>query len=182
MQAPATPSGFSTDKPFLSLINIDLLNIVLHGTFLHPFFCWLFPLALRAVTFQYHHPPLWGSIIFSTVVTLYWLGGIINNRIAYGRGRKMNKTDEVMVVTGGSSGLGLLIAQVYGMRGMSVAVLDIREPEVEVMNVSYYHCDVGDKDQVRKAAKQIQEDVRFFFLSFLLLRMDVYHLKNTDLS
>lgn len=65
-----------------------------------------------------------------------------------------------MVITGGSSGLGLLIAETYGMRGVSVAVLDVREPEGgEARNVSFYKCDVGDKKQVEAAAKEIERDL-----------------------
>src|SRR5579871_1320783 len=98
MQAPPTP-GFRSDKPILSFINIDLLVQVTNITFLHPFFAWMLPLSLRALTFQYHHPPLWGSILYASIVTLYWLWQLLDQSLAYGLNREF-KTDEVLVITG----------------------------------------------------------------------------------
>ena len=66
----------------------------------------------------------------------------------------------MVVITGGASGLGLLIAEVYGMRGVTVAVLDVREPEGgEARNVEFYKCDVGDRKQVEAVAKDIERDL-----------------------
>jgi len=68
--------------------------------------------------------------------------------------------EEVVVITGGASGLGLLIAEVYGMRGVTVAVLDVREPEGgEARNVEFYKCDVGDRKQIEAVAKDIERDL-----------------------
>ncbi|KAF3917460.1 hypothetical protein ABW21_db0208793 [Orbilia brochopaga] len=159
MEAPVTPSDFTTDKPILSLINIDLLVQVTHITLLHPIGAWMLPLSLRALTFQYHHPPLWGSILYAVIVTLYWLLQQLNIRLAYGRNREFDKTEEVLVITGGASGLGLLIAQIYGMRGLSVAVLDVNEPEFDVQNVEFYKCDVGNYEEVKAASKRVIEDL-----------------------
>lgn len=64
------------------------------------------------------------------------------------------------MITGGASGLGLLIAEVYGMRGASVAVLDVKELEAgDARGVSVYKCDVGDRDQIAKVAIEIERDV-----------------------
>ncbi|KAF3935915.1 hypothetical protein ABW20_dc0106746 [Dactylellina cionopaga] len=158
MEAPPTPSGFRTDKPILSLINVDLLVQVANITFFNPIGAWMLPLMLRTLTFQYHHPPLWGSMLYAALVTLYWLLQQLNRRLAYGPNREFDKTEEVLVITGGASGLGLLIAQVYGMRGMSVAILDVNEPEVEVRNVEFYKCDVGKYDEVKAVSARIREE------------------------
>jgi len=84
------------------------------------------------------------------------------------------------VVTGGASGLGLLIAEIYGMRGVSVAVLDVKEIGdgegrgadstgwSEMRGVEYYRCDVGDRAQVEEAARRIEADVRVVSRSFPL--------------
>lgn len=64
------------------------------------------------------------------------------------------------MITGGASGLGLLIAEVYGMRGATVAVLDVKELESgEARGVTAYKCDVGDREQVAKVAVEIERDV-----------------------
>lgn len=68
------------------------------------------------------------------------------------------------MITGGASGLGLLIAEVYGMRGASVAVLDVKELESgESRGVYVYKCDVGDQKQIAKAAIEIERDVSTIF-------------------
>ena len=76
----------------------------------------------------------------------------------------MDLTDEVLVITGGASGLGLCIAEIYGMRGASVAVMDVKEVDerTRVEGVEYYTCDVGNKKQVDKVWAQIVADVCSF--------------------
>lgn len=66
-----------------------------------------------------------------------------------------------MVITGGASGLGLLIAEVYGMRGVTVAALDVKDnPDGgEARNVTFYKCDVSDKKQVREVAERIEKEL-----------------------
>ena len=65
------------------------------------------------------------------------------------------------MITGGASGLGLLIANFYAMRGASVAVLDVKPQNVlqESKGITYYLCDVGDSEQVHNTVKNIKEDV-----------------------
>ena len=63
---------------------------------------------------------------------------------------------EVVVVTGGSSGLGKALAQMYGMRRVGVAVLDIKgDKDDEEKGVRWYRCDVGQREQVEKAKEKI---------------------------
>lgn len=68
-----------------------------------------------------------------------------------------------MVITGGAGGLGKVLAETYGMRGVSVAVLDIREPDEQseaLENVRFYKCDVSSVTDVQKAKISIEKDVR----------------------
>lgn len=100
------------------------------------------------------------AIAWAGMVTLSWMANVINQRIAHGLPREVDLSEEVIVITGGASGLGMLVAEVYGMRGASVAVLDVREMENgEARGVTTYKCDVGDKTQVLKAAADIERDV-----------------------
>lgn len=104
------------------------------------------------------------SVAYAALLTILYFLSLLNERIAYGRPRVVDLSEEVIVITGGASGLGLLIAEVYGMRGASVAVLDIRELEnEEARGVEYYKCDVGDRVQVETVAKQIERDVGLLF-------------------
>lgn len=103
------------------------------------------------------------SIAWATFITLCWVAGVVNQRIAYGLPREVDLSEEVIVITGGASGLGMLVAEVYGMRGASVAVLDVNDMEnEEARGVTYYKCDVGDKEQVKKVAGEIEKDVSTF--------------------
>lgn len=141
-------------------LSIDLILKVLYVTFFHPFVAWMVPLCFRAEHMDYTARPMVVSMIYASFVTLCWLLSAINKRIAFGLPRDVDLSDEVIVITGGSSGLGLLIAQVYGMRGASVAVLDVKEMENgESRGVSFYRCDVTDKAAVARVAAEIERDL-----------------------
>ncbi|KAH0605889.1 uncharacterized protein H6S33_004346 [Morchella sextelata] len=160
MSGPPSISSFQSDKPLLEHLTIDLLITIFSHTFMNPGFAILLPLAYRAQTYHYNSPPFIYSSIYAGIVIVLFVWKFINKRLAFGKKREFDWTEEVVVITGGSSGLGLLIAETYGMRGVSVAVLDVREPEGgEARNVAYYKCDVGDRKQVEAAAKEIERDL-----------------------
>jgi short-subunit dehydrogenase involved in D-alanine esterification of teichoic acids len=99
---------------------------------------------------------------YASSLTLLYFLNVLNKQIAYSKPRKVDLGEEVIVITGGASGLGLLLAEVYGMRGATVAVLDILEVEAgEARGVTSYKCDVGDKGQVARVAAQIEREVSF---------------------
>lgn len=141
-------------------LSIDVIVKVFKTTFFHPFVAWIVPLCFRAQNMFWDAPPMLVSIAWASFITLCWAGGVINDRLAFGLPREVDLSEEVIVITGGASGLGLLIAEVYGMRGATVAVLDIEEMENgEARGVTYYKCDVTDKDQLARVAAQIERDV-----------------------
>ena len=70
------------------------------------------------------------------------------------------ESEEVVVVTGGSSGLGQLVAEIFALKGISVAVLDVKKPQMEGnYALQYYECDVSDPNAVHRVAQQIQQEV-----------------------
>lgn len=153
------PSGeLSWAKP----LSIDLLLKVLNVTFLHPFVAWMIPLCMRAQVMAWDATPMRISIGYASFLTAMFFLGVLNRQIAYSAPRKVDFSEEVIVITGGASGLGLLIAEVYGMRGATVAVLDVKDLEAgDARGVSVYKCDVGDKEQVAKVAREIERDVSY---------------------
>lgn len=164
------------EKTWDEYITLDLFIAVLQRTFLHPFVAWVVVLSLRAQLTPYGHPAMITAITHATFLTLYTIGKIMSQRMAFGSPRKVDLGEEVVVITGGASGLGLLIAQIYGMRGVSVAVLDVKEAAdlegwQELSGVEYYKCDVGDRKEVEKTAKMIEKDVcdhyRYFCFNWL---------------
>jgi len=150
-------------------LTIDLLATVLYRTLLHPFLAWLVPLTLRAQATPYTHRSFQFSVIYAILVTLLRLFFLLDARLASGPPRELHWEDEVVVITGGCGGLGGLVAEVYGMRGIGVAVLDIKEEgEVEkewkAKGCRYYKCDVGDRSMVEDVGRRIEKDVRRSFL------------------
>jgi short chain dehydrogenase len=159
-------------------ITLDLVLKVLNQTFLHPFVAWVVVLCLRAQVTPTDHPAWIIAVGYATLLTLLTAASMFDRRIAYGLPREVEPSHEVIVITGGGSGLGQVIAQIYGMRGASVAVLDIKEvSEVEgwdeLSGVEYYKCDVGDRKALEMTAKNIENDVGFslILLSFLYLML-----------
>lgn len=104
-----------------------------------------------------------------------------------GAAEKEEEEEEVVVITGGASGLGLLVARVYGLRGVSVGVLDVQGgddddgygDEVEggfrpdglqgLESVRYYRCDVGERDQVEEVVGRIEKEVGCLFRSICFI-------------
>lgn len=94
----------------------------------------------------------------------------MNHRIANGLPRTVDPEHEVVLVTGGASGLGLLIAQLYAMRGVRVAVLDIREvgekeaEEIfgEDVDVRCYAVNVGERKALEDVREKISKEVSLY--------------------
>lgn len=174
-QSPRRP------HPWYHPLTIDLLADIANRSILHPFIACLIPLCLSAIG----TPATWlrfqVACAYAIAITLWAL--LVQHhgrRVAFGAPRTVSLDDEVVVVTGGARGLGALVAEVYGMRGASVAVLDVAgEDEVdaerllEEKNVAYYRCDVGDRAEVERVYKRIENDVRRSAIDGLLL---LFHL------
>ena len=154
--------------PWYQFLSIDLILRVAKTTVLNPILCWLYPLALRAQAFHWHMAPLQYGIAFALTVDFFWLLAMLNAKARNGgfsRGenhhvQETDEVDDVVVVTGGSSGLGQIIAEMFALKGISVAVLDVKKPQLEGnYALEYYECDVSDPEAVRRVAEQITEDV-----------------------
>lgn len=151
-----------TGKRWHEHLTIDLIARVVSNSILHPFVAWLVPLCLRAVQAPYESTQFVASCLYAGAITIVWMLSVINKRVAYGIPRPVDWNEEVVVITGGANGLGKIIAETYGMRGASVAVLDVASPEKEsegLAGIQYYQCDVGDAAAVESAARKIEKDV-----------------------
>ncbi|KAF2853933.1 short chain dehydrogenase/reductase family protein-like protein [Plenodomus tracheiphilus IPT5] len=63
---------------------------------------------------------------------------------------------EVVVVTGGSDGIGKLIVGLLAERGIKVAVVDVQEPTYELQpTVSYFPCDLSSPTSITTTASKI---------------------------
>lgn len=107
-----------------------------------------------------HYTLYWASFLL-VIAGLRWL----NYRITSGKPRTIDWENEVVVVTGGGSGLGRVIAEMYAIRGVSTAILDIKEADTEAVDLidggngslQWFSCDVSDKDGVDVVMEVIQQ-------------------------
>ncbi|PYH41492.1 putative short-chain dehydrogenase/reductase family protein [Aspergillus saccharolyticus JOP 1030-1] len=161
-----TPNDHKSTMP----ITLDLLLAVLARTLFHPFIAWILVLCLRAQATPYTAPPFLLATGYATVLSALTVLGSVNRRVAYGLPRRVDLSEEVVVVTGGASGLGLLIARIYAMRGVEVAVLDVNVPDEgekkgredqgeEGDGVVYYRCDVGDRGALEEVVRRVEVEL-----------------------
>jgi hypothetical protein len=165
LSAPSPPRHPTAEKPWHTHITIDLLASVLARSIFHPFIACLIPLCLRSLSYPTSHPHFRYTCLYAACITLFALLRKADKRLAWGPPRKLDWEREVVVITGGASGLGKVIAEMYGMRGVSVAVLDVRVPEERerseaLEGVRFYRCDVASLEEVRRARGEIEDDVR----------------------
>ena len=170
----------SSSTPWYSPLTLDMLVRVLRTSLFHPFVMWMVPLCLRAQITPFSHPSFIISTAYATFLTLSWILSQWDQRIAFGPPRDVDLDEEVIVITGGASGLGLLVAEVYGLRGANVVVLDVEEPEGwERKGLAFYRCDVGDWGEVQRAAGMIEKEVCFFFRFVVFFFVRLSNLKLT---
>lgn len=78
-------------------------------------------------------------------------------------GMVFDANKDIVLVTGGSSGLGMEIVSAFHIKGAKVVVFDIDIPDSGTDNyvegVHYYQCDVSDCQQVREKAAEVVKDV-----------------------
>ncbi|KAL9125180.1 MAG: hypothetical protein Q9217_005575 [Psora testacea] len=127
------------------------------------FYTCLLPLCLRALAAPFGSTSFVLTSVFAATVCLYHVLAIVNQRIAYGPPREIDWEHEVVVITGGLGGLGGCIAEIYGLRNVTVAVIDIGMHQeldgAEKENVHYYRCDIADTMQLETVWKRIVQDL-----------------------
>ncbi|KAL8989577.1 MAG: hypothetical protein Q9177_001565 [Variospora cf. flavescens] len=119
----------------------------------------MLPLCLRALAAPYESTSFILTAVYAVFVSLCYFLSSFNHRWAYGPPRTVELLNEVAVVTGGASGLGRCIVEIYAMKGVSVAAIDIDvKEEGEREGVWWYQCDVGDQMMVEKTWSRINRD------------------------
>lgn len=77
--------------------------------------------------------------------------------------KNFNITDKVAVVTGGASGIGNAVAELYLEKGAKVAILDLKEDVNDVAknmsaeNAIGVHCDVTNDESMTQAVQAVKD-------------------------
>lgn len=155
-------------------LTIDTLYRVLQRTLFSPFIAWIVVLCLRAQVTPPTAPAFVGAVAYAVFLSALFVVQTINHRVAHGLPRTVDSDQEVVLITGGASGLGLLIAQSYAMKGGAVAVLDIREfsgiDEQESIlgeGVCHYRCDVGVREELEEVKMRVEKEVCLHLFVYL---------------
>lgn len=104
------------------------------------------------------HPKLLGALRQLAVIALLtrvssWLTRrVLNN----GLKDPYDWHQEVVVLTGGSNGIGQCIAKTLSQNGIKVAILDISAPETLPNSTRFYQCDITSPTEIASTAKQIR--------------------------
>ncbi len=76
-------------------------------------------------------------------------------------GNVFDPAKDVVLITGGCSGLGKELVSVFQQHKATVVVLDLELPSAseQVENVNYFQCDVSDKDRILEVKKIIDQEI-----------------------
>ncbi|KAI9793758.1 MAG: hypothetical protein M1835_007064 [Candelina submexicana] len=88
-----------------------------------------------------------------------WASGYLDNGVL----NNWKKDDytwsrEIVVVTGGSDGIGMLVVKLLAEKGIKVAVLDVQPLTFEhsTSNIRYYKCDITSPSAIASAASEVR--------------------------
>ncbi|ORY29556.1 hypothetical protein BCR39DRAFT_574881 [Naematelia encephala] len=167
-----------------SSLDIDLIVKVLNKTFFSPFFCAFLPLTFLSQVKSTSHPAfilscIWTALVFIfseffgyrnvLCITNSLIIDALNHldRIYTNQGSflfappKLDWEEQIVLITGGGTGVGRLLAETLALRNVTVVVLTKSPPleEIENNNILTYICDVSDCKQVQDTAARVREEV-----------------------
>ncbi|KAL1685740.1 hypothetical protein GGG16DRAFT_65684 [Schizophyllum commune] len=145
-------------------LDIDMVVKVLTHTAFGPFFLFLVP-----VFFFFQGVPLDDPLIrYSTYWFLLvcfgwfvkWWSTLHRNQGSFlFAPPPLDWSEQVVLITGGASGIGELLANTLAVRNVAVVVLDIAPIQSDHYNIAYYKCDVSKWEEVEAVAKTVIEEI-----------------------
>lgn len=163
----STPS--TKPKPWYHYINLDLLILILVNSVFHPYITFIFYLSQAAL--HLHRQPLaYYTLCYTAVLAVVEMAVYVNQRITYGKHRVVEWEKEVVVITGGASGLGRVVAEMILRKGGKVAILDVKVPDEEAedamerWDLLWETCDVGRREDVERAVASVVDEVSLLLL------------------
>ncbi|EXJ81568.1 hypothetical protein A1O1_07632 [Capronia coronata CBS 617.96] len=160
----SSPSPLARPKPWYRHITLDLLLQILANSVFHPWITLIFYLCLASIH-KHREPMAYYTLYYTAFLAVVEMSGWINHRITYGRHRRVEWEKEVAVITGGGSGLGRVLAQMFLRKGAKVAILDVKEPDAQVeeemerWDLIWVKVDVGGLEDVRMAVDRVIDEL-----------------------
>jgi short-subunit dehydrogenase len=144
--------------------DLDLVVKVLANTVFSPFFTFWIPLFYKAQGADWTAPIVVNSSIFFVLVSSFWVAKWLssvwrNDRSLLWRPGRVDWGEQIVLITGGSSGIGELLANTFAVRNVTVVVLDVHEIESENYNINFYKCDVSKWEEVERVSKTVIEEI-----------------------
>ncbi|KAH0587852.1 hypothetical protein H2248_006607 [Termitomyces sp. 'cryptogamus'] len=155
----------STDaSPIFDSLEVDIVIKVLAHTLFGPFFLFFIP-----VFYVFQGAKITDSVIvytsiywaiISTFWFIRWCSRLYRNQRSLFFGpSQFDWGEQIVVITGGSSGVGELLANTLAVRNVTVVVLDIEPIVTENYNITYYKCDVSQWEEVEAVSKRVIEEI-----------------------
>ncbi|KAF5388295.1 hypothetical protein D9615_000616 [Tricholomella constricta] len=151
-------------SPIFDSLDIDLFVKVLAHTLFGPFFIFFVPIFYIFQGAKVTDPIVIYSSIYWVLISLFWFAKwssrLYRNQgnLFFGPGR-FDWGEQIVVITGGSSGVGELLANTLAVRNVNVVVLDINPITTENYNITYYKCDVSKWEEVEAVSKKVVEEI-----------------------
>jgi len=156
--------GISDVSLVFDSFDVDLVVKVVMHTILSPFFTFFIPLFYVFQGIPWYNPVVLISSGYVVAVSAFWFikwysrlyrnqGSLLFGPAPFDWG------EQIVVITGGSSGIGELIANTCAVRNVTVIVLDVKPIATENYNINYYKCDVSKWEEVQAVSKQIIEEI-----------------------
>ncbi|KAI0005082.1 retinal short-chain dehydrogenase/reductase [Russula compacta] len=144
--------------------DVDLVVKVLSHTAFSPFFLFLLPVFFFFQGHKLNDTPILISSLYWVLVSSFWLlkwySRLYRNQgsLLFGPGA-VDWGEQIVLITGGASGIGELLANTLAVRNVTVVVLDIKPIVTENYNITYYKCDVTKLEEIEAVAKKVIEEI-----------------------
>jgi len=164
MEAAEHVSKMGEPSLMFDSFDVDMVIKVLSHTMFSPFFIFFIPVFYIFQGLPYRHPVVVTSGIYYLVLSLFlftkWASRLYRNRgSVFFRPGRFDWGEQIVVVTGGASGMGELLANTLAVRNVTVIVLDVNPIITENYNIQYYKCDVSKWEEVQAVSKEIIEEI-----------------------
>ncbi|KAF9006603.1 retinal short-chain dehydrogenase/reductase [Cyathus striatus] len=160
----SSPQQSFEGSPIFDNLDIDLVIKVLANTMFSPFFVFFIPVFYIFQGAKLTDSVIVLSFLYYISISLFWFvkwySRLYRNQgsLFFGPG-PLDWGEQIVVITGGSSGIGELLANTLAVRNVNVVVLDVNPIETENYNIAYYKCDVSKWEEVEAVSKKVIEEI-----------------------